>query len=158
MVVVRTMMPVRAKITVCLLIVLGSTASVISVIRIPFIKGIRIVPNLSYFTNLIPIALLSVAETGIGIIAISLAALRPLFGRCIERSKRTYQSKNGGSRTGTMAGSNQDGSVSVGKNEVKTSHHLMANQWENGFESLVEEESVTKHGIAIMVPEEKEEV
>ncbi|GAB7355681.1 hypothetical protein MBLNU459_g6385t1 [Dothideomycetes sp. NU459] len=88
-VILQSMIRTRAKVSVCLLILLGSLGSIASVARIPLIYGLKTTQSLHYFNIIIPIALLSLAENGIGIIAISLAALRPLMSRCFERTKRT---------------------------------------------------------------------
>lgn len=89
----------RAKVSVCAIIALGALGSVASVARIPLLKDIRTTQSLSYFRDLIPIALTSIVESGLGITAISLAALRPLMARCIERTKgssgRTYGATDG---------------------------------------------------------------
>lgn len=81
LVVSRTMMERRAKIQVCFLIVLGILGSLVSVARIPLIADLRIYHSLTYFGKIVPITLLSAVETGVGLIAISLAALRPLLQR-----------------------------------------------------------------------------
>ncbi|GAM90010.1 hypothetical protein ANO11243_080500 [Dothideomycetidae sp. 11243] len=78
LVVSQTMMDRRAKFQVCCVILLGVFGSVVSVARIPLIRDLRIIPSLAYFGQIVPITLLSFVETSVGLIAISLAALRPL--------------------------------------------------------------------------------
>lgn len=75
--------------SVCLIIALGAIGSVISVVRIPYANGVKLSHSLHFFGGITHIALLSITETGIGIIAISLAALRPLYVQLHERPKRS---------------------------------------------------------------------
>ncbi|KAF2155502.1 hypothetical protein K461DRAFT_290530 [Myriangium duriaei CBS 260.36] len=77
----QTMMSRRSRIQVCLVIAFGAFGSVVSVVRIPLIKDLRIIHSLTYFGQIVPITLLSLSETGVGLIAISLAVLRPLIKR-----------------------------------------------------------------------------
>lgn len=109
-VVSQTMMDRKHKIQVCLLILLGAFGSVISVARIPLISELRIIPSLTYFGRIVPIVALSVSssslpfaqsfsltcdpkavETSVGLICISLAALRPLVQKT-RRNKSTVRS------------------------------------------------------------------
>jgi len=97
-----TMMPIvvisklhisrREKIAACVLILLGVLGSVVSVVRIAYVSDLQ--PSLKYglywFNKVEPIALCSVAESGIGIIALSLAALRPLWRRMVESSQSRW--------------------------------------------------------------------
>lgn len=62
---------------------LGALGSVISVVRIPFIHELR--PTLGYFSKIAKIEMISLSETCIGIIAISVATLRPLVRLCMEK-------------------------------------------------------------------------
>ncbi|KAF2156493.1 hypothetical protein K461DRAFT_265871 [Myriangium duriaei CBS 260.36] len=83
----HTMMSRRSRIQICLLIAFGAMGSIVSIARIPLIKDLRIFHSLKYFGKIVPISLLSLVETGVGLIAISLAALRPLMKR---RKKTPY--------------------------------------------------------------------
>jgi len=106
-VVSKTMMTTRAKVSVCSIILLGALGSVASIARIPLLKDIKTTPSLSYFKNLIPIALVSITESGIGIMAISLAAIRPLLSQCIDRTRgssaRGYTTSGGKANTNALA-------------------------------------------------------
>ena len=87
-VVFQAMMPMRTKVSVSCVIALGALGSAASVARIPLLDGLKIVASLDYFSRIIPVALVSIVESGIGIIAISLATLRPLvFGRYTEKTR-----------------------------------------------------------------------
>ncbi|KAF2148600.1 hypothetical protein K461DRAFT_298000 [Myriangium duriaei CBS 260.36] len=76
-----SMMSRQSKVQVCAILMLGIAGSLLSVARIPFIKHLRIIHSPEYFGQLVPITMLSGAETAVGIGAISLAALRPLLKR-----------------------------------------------------------------------------
>ncbi|GAB7353773.1 hypothetical protein MBLNU459_g4161t1 [Dothideomycetes sp. NU459] len=85
----RLQMPLRAKLSACLLIGLCALGSIVSVVRIAYAAGG--VPNpisgFSFFAKEIPFIILSVCETGIGMIAISFAALRPFLLIVWEKAK-----------------------------------------------------------------------
>lgn len=75
--VIRTKMPARTKVEVCSLLAFAGLGSVVSVIRVPFMyKNVELAP--AVFANEALVAILSLAETGIGLICLSVAALRPL--------------------------------------------------------------------------------
>lgn len=74
------------KLSVTLIIMVGSVASIASLARIPFVSSLHITGELDFFTLTIPICILSLAETGLGIMAISGAALKPLFRSILEKS------------------------------------------------------------------------
>ncbi|KAI5206160.1 hypothetical protein E4T39_02754 [Aureobasidium subglaciale] len=74
--VLKTRMPPRAKISVCLLLSLAASGSIVSIVRIPFIRGGRY--QLNTAAKLPRVVILAAIEAGIGIIALSLATLRPL--------------------------------------------------------------------------------
>lgn len=76
----------REKIVACLLVLFGMIGSIVSVIRIPYIHGLKLTGSLSYFHLIIPEALCSIAESGIGITALSIAALRPLWRKVVGSS------------------------------------------------------------------------
>ncbi|GAB7343798.1 hypothetical protein MBLNU457_1769t1 [Dothideomycetes sp. NU457] len=79
--------PPREKALACLLILLGMLGSIVSVVRIPYVSGLRPASGYKFFTNFIPICLCSVVESGIGIIALALAACRPLWRQVIGGSR-----------------------------------------------------------------------
>ncbi|KAG2162179.1 hypothetical protein JADG_001918 [Aureobasidium aubasidani] len=74
--VLKTKMPPRAKLSVCLLLSLAAMGSIVSISRIPFIRGGRV--QLATASKLPKVVILAAIEAGIGIIALSLATLRPL--------------------------------------------------------------------------------
>lgn len=98
-VILETQIRRTEKASVCLIIALGALGSVVSVARIPFVQDLK--PSEDFFSKSPLISMLSLAESAIGIIAISAATLRPLFRLWLEKSgirtsvaqlTRTYQS------------------------------------------------------------------
>ena len=79
-----------AKISAGFVLVLGSIGSICSATRLAFLRGLR--PGPHFFWTAVDIAVWSVAEPGIGIIAASLATLRPLFRCCINNARSTFGS------------------------------------------------------------------
>ncbi|TKX21233.1 hypothetical protein C1H76_6774 [Elsinoe australis] len=88
----------KEKISVSILMLLGLVGSIVSVIRIPYVNGVAPTKDLSFFWKVIPLSLCSIAENGIGIMAISLAALRPLYARIFETARTRFGSSLGASR------------------------------------------------------------
>ncbi|GAB7355969.1 hypothetical protein MBLNU459_g6601t1 [Dothideomycetes sp. NU459] len=72
------------KASVCAILAVGALGSVVSVVRIPFVKQLKLSPT--YFSNNPQIEMLSIAESAIGIIAISMATLRPLVRLCMDKA------------------------------------------------------------------------
>lgn len=93
-VVSRAMLPMRTKLSVCFLIGLGALGSIASIARIPLVPDIfgSKSPR-DLLANIMGIGMVSFAETALGIIAISLATVRPLFARCMESTRRSKSSK-----------------------------------------------------------------
>lgn len=83
-------MPLHQKISACILVALGSSASIVSVVRIFFIGRLRLIGDLSFFANLIVIGYLSSLETSIAMIAIAASAYRPLWHK--EKNASSYGS------------------------------------------------------------------
>ncbi|KAI4852568.1 hypothetical protein E4T44_01404 [Aureobasidium sp. EXF-8845] len=79
--------PRSTKISAGCLLGLGSLASIASLIRLAFIPGIQASPT--FLQNASSIACWSIVEPGLGIIAASLAALRPLFRHCFPGKQHT---------------------------------------------------------------------
>ena len=71
----------RGKISVCGLIAFGAIGSLLSLARIPLVPELRLTGHISDFHKVLPIAMLSLAESAIGIIALCIAGLKPLYLR-----------------------------------------------------------------------------
>ncbi|KEQ68980.1 hypothetical protein M436DRAFT_76522 [Aureobasidium namibiae CBS 147.97] len=73
----NSQMPRSAKISAGLLLSLGAVGSIISLVRIAYIPGLKTGP--AFFTDAINIGVFSLIEPAIGLNAACLATLRPLF-------------------------------------------------------------------------------
>ena len=97
-VILRVRLDKKSKASVCVLLLFGVLGSVMSIIRLPpYIRLYSAKSPIDFYTNLSKLTIYSVAEYGVGIMAISLAALRPLFVRI----KDTLTSQVNGSRSAT---------------------------------------------------------
>lgn len=109
---VKATMPVRVKISAGVVLLLGCTSSVISLVRIRYMKGLLPGPN--FFNTSIDLCIWSIIECGLGISAAAAATLRPLFRSLREhtgvfrshgtRSKSALDSMNQTRLTDTMFG------------------------------------------------------
>lgn len=79
--------PRATKISAGCLLGLGSLASIASLIRLAYIPGIEASPT--FLEHSVNIASWSIVEPGLGIVAASLATLRPLFRYCFPGKQHT---------------------------------------------------------------------
>lgn len=98
----KLQMPKRAKLSACLLLGLCALGSIVSVVRIAYAAGGS--PGASFFAKDVPFMVLSLCETGLGMIAISFAALRPLLlivwekARTVVRTGQELEGLNTGNK------------------------------------------------------------
>ncbi|GAB7354505.1 hypothetical protein MBLNU459_g4973t1 [Dothideomycetes sp. NU459] len=85
LVVWQSNMPRATKLTAGFLLGLGALGSICSIARLPYIPGLKAGP--SFLGNSIKIAIWSIIEPGLGIVAASLSTLRPLFKSLLERTR-----------------------------------------------------------------------
>lgn len=83
------------KWSVCACLMLATLGSVASVVRIGYLSGLADKNN--YFAATTPLAIWSIVESGLGIIAGSLATLKPLFQRMGMGTQKSQRSKPGNS-------------------------------------------------------------
>ena len=96
-IVIRSLhMEKRDKHSVMAMIVLAISGSIVSIVRIPYIPGLRL-DSYSYSSTNDVIAYTSVIESGIGIIVASLALLRPLVRQWVEKARTTLSSNENSS-------------------------------------------------------------
>lgn len=88
----KSMMPRRAKISAGFLLSMGCIGTVASIVRIAYLGGL--VNGSKFFTHAVDAGLLSVVEPGLAITAASLSALRPLFLSMEEKTLPSIFSKN----------------------------------------------------------------
>ncbi|KAM0690996.1 hypothetical protein Q7P36_009766 [Cladosporium allicinum] len=94
----KACMPLPAKLSACLILLLGCVGSAVSVVRLAYVKGMSY--NMDFFQVGVNITLWSIIEAGLCITAASLATLRPLFRCCIDTTRRsmTADSEWGGDK------------------------------------------------------------
>lgn len=89
----NSQMPIKTKISCCVLLSMGGFSCVASIIRIAFLGSVN--NQAHYFTNVVNTALVSIVEPGLAITAASLGTLRPLFQAVAEKtSLPSWQSSN----------------------------------------------------------------
>lgn len=81
----QSSMPRPTKLTAGFLLTLGALGSICSIARLPYIPGL--LADKDFFTNAIDVAIWSIVEPGLGIVAASLSTLRPLFRSVLERTR-----------------------------------------------------------------------
>ncbi|KAI5202292.1 hypothetical protein E4T39_04756 [Aureobasidium subglaciale] len=87
------MMDTRSKISVYAIILLASAGSIVSIVRIPYIPGLRL--DKSYYSQENDvIAYTSLIESAIGIIVASMSVMRPLISKIRERAKIALSSNS----------------------------------------------------------------
>jgi len=116
-VIAKLQMPRREKAVACVLVLFGMIGSIVSVIRIPYIQGLKLTGSLSFFSLIVPEALCSVAESGIGITALSVAALRPLWKKVVGGSSAKATSNK------TYSGTSRGGNASRITRNVQIAQH-----------------------------------
>jgi hypothetical protein len=78
-------MPRIAKFWAYILLMLGATGSIVSLIRFAYVKGLQ--PGQDFFQLTGKFALYSTIEPGLGVAAVCLGTLRPLFKKVIETTQ-----------------------------------------------------------------------
>ncbi|CAD0083723.1 unnamed protein product [Aureobasidium vineae] len=78
-------MPRITKFWAYLLMLLGASGSVVSLIRFAFVESLE--PGPEFFKDTGKLAFYSHIEPGVGIVAVCVATLRPLFRQCLEGAK-----------------------------------------------------------------------
>lgn len=87
----KACMPVPAKISAGMVLLLGCVGSAVSVVRLAYIRGLTY--NADWFEVGVNITLWSIIEAGLCITAASLATLRPLCRFCIDTTRRTISAE-----------------------------------------------------------------
>lgn len=89
-IVVQAHIPLRAKLTVCFILLLGAAGSIATCVRIKYLPAILAQDRARIFYVIQPFAWVAFAESSAGMIAISLATLRPLFRGLLGRAREMY--------------------------------------------------------------------
>ena len=82
----KACMPLPAKISASLILLLGCLGSAASVVRLAHVHGLSY--NVKFFEVGVDITIWSIIEVGLCITAASLATLRPLFRCCVEGTRK----------------------------------------------------------------------
>ncbi|PNS14393.1 hypothetical protein CAC42_3679 [Sphaceloma murrayae] len=85
-VITKAQMSRRTKLSVIFIMMLGAFASIISIVRIPFIN-LGLIGGYDTFPKVTPFIMLALWENCVGIMAVSLAALRPLIRKVFKESE-----------------------------------------------------------------------
>lgn len=99
---VRTKLSAMAKVSCCGILLLAVIGSVASIVRTVYIPELGPSGNI-YSRSELPL-IWTLVEGALGIIAASLATLRPLFQRCSSRTKEALQDKSTGDRSTNKLG------------------------------------------------------
>ncbi|KAF2218973.1 hypothetical protein BDZ85DRAFT_322737 [Elsinoe ampelina] len=120
-VIYRAQMSSRTKWSVILLMMLGAFASVISIVRIPYID-LGVIGTYDTFTKVTPFVMLALWENCVGIMAVSLAALRPLVRKVFRDEYGSDATLKG--RTDTIGGAGGRGLSKKDGITVATSYEV----------------------------------
>jgi hypothetical protein len=101
-------MPKATKFWAYLLMLMGATGSIVSLIRFAFVKSLE--PDVMFFKNTGRLAFYSHIEPGLGIAAVCFATLRPLFKKFLDGAKSvssTQKSHGPSNKQTTVAGGSE---------------------------------------------------
>ena len=137
-------MPRMAKFWAYVLLMLGATGSIVSLVRFAYVKGLQ--PGEGFFRLTGKFALYSTIEPGLGIAAVCFGTLRPLFKKIVDTTQTlTSSSKKSKDRSNDNSGAHgsevhmarlgkksrrmtKDGFVTFDEQEI---------EWEDGSEGTV---------------------
>lgn len=91
----KAAVPLPAKVSAGLILLVGCTGSAVSLVRLAYIRGLNYSED--FFESGLNITIWSIVEAGLCITAASLATLRPLFHCCIDSARLPIGSKTFGS-------------------------------------------------------------
>lgn len=123
-VLVKAMMPLSLKISAGFVLLLGCCGSIVSLVRIRYIKGLQAGPD--FFNTAVDLCIWSIIECGLGIAAASSATLRPLLRGCLEQARLTFSSTTSMNRSKETSEASRD-IVANGQVLVKTRQHDLYN-------------------------------
>ncbi|KAI4721925.1 hypothetical protein E4T48_01876 [Aureobasidium sp. EXF-10727] len=120
-------MPRITKFWAHLLMLLGASGSVVSLIRFAFVESLE--PGPQFFKDTGKLAFYSHIEPGVGIVAVCIATLRPLFRQCLESAKSASSTQR--SRGPSGKGLSTTGVSAVQLTSMKTNRRPR-----DGFDAL----------------------
>jgi len=142
-------MPKMTKFWAYLLMLMGATGSIVSLIRFAFVESLE--PSVMFFRNTGQLAFYSHVEPGLGIAAVCLATLRPLFKQFLDGAKSissTQKSHGPSNRKTSVAGGSEVQLTSIKKSRrsrggfvaFEDDSDAMQTQWSNENEIGVKSE------------------
>ncbi|KAI4724979.1 hypothetical protein E4T49_07319 [Aureobasidium sp. EXF-10728] len=138
----NSQMPIKTKISCCILLSMGGLGCVASIIRIAFLSNVN--NQAHYLTNAINTGLVSIVEPGLAITAASLGTLRPLFQLVAEKtSLASWQSSN--SKYAARSSPSKEYSSSGGRSRTT----IGARSMPTDTDSMTELDTI-KHGQVVM--------
>lgn len=123
----KTHMNRKQKVTVGFILLLGATSSIASVVRFKFIPSIT-APTLSFFRTAAELGQWSVVEPGLGILAGCLMTMRPLFKRFLETARSMRNGSSAQRSQGTipaLGGSNGTQRSALAQRQGQAIHHML---------------------------------
>ncbi|KAL1297373.1 hypothetical protein AAFC00_004913 [Neodothiora populina] len=119
----QPLMPAKTKAAVCGITVLATFGSVISVVRIPLVlHPLKALPGA--FGSETAIAVTSITEVGIGLMCLSMMALRPLGGIMLKRVRQVFNRARS-SRTLLASSTESSGGTSLPKEKTTSEKKWM---------------------------------
>ena len=137
----RAQLPLRAKVTACACLLLGTLGSISSVVRIFYVHGLA--PSSEFFQQAGRIGIWSTIEPGLGIIAASLATLRPLCKSCLDRARSGIRSA--GNRSSTPSRNNESPRLPLPPRISLKQSFRLTDGWADGF--YAKRDDMGMHGI-----------
>lgn len=144
----------RTKSVCAFVLSLGAFGSICSIVRFKYINGLSISPN--FFWNAANISIWSTIELGMGIVASSLATLRPLFKKLFYSARNRFSSVAGHTKRYSQAIIQRRGSTKHGTYHSRTDSFTSGDSptpWENPTKSG----AVASHLASCYGPEEMQE-
>ncbi|CAD0110340.1 unnamed protein product [Aureobasidium uvarum] len=139
-------MPRITKFWAYLLMLLGASGSVVSLIRFAFVESLE--PGPEFFKDTGKLAFYSHIEPGVGIVAVCVATLRPLFRQCLEGAKSVSSTQKSRGPSGKR--------ISItGTSDVPLTSMKTNRQPRDGFDTLEDDSDEmethwsNKHGIGV---------
>jgi len=132
----KTKLPKHAKYSVCFILAVGALGSVASLVRLAYIEGLN--PGTSkFFVQAVNIAITSNIEPGLGIIAGSLATVRPLLRHIMQKTQGGWSSTScfteGNSSEGVDAPRSESKAAQVDKTRGEFASYGFSEDFDDKF-------------------------
>jgi hypothetical protein len=151
----NSQMPIKTKISCCILLSMGGLSCVASIIRIAFLNGVS--DQAHYFENAINTALVSIVEPGLAITAASLGTLRPLFQAVVERTSPSswHSSRNSNNKSAARSAYQKEHNASGGRSQNTFGGTTLGSRtMQTDTDSMTELDTI-EHGQVVDRPESR---